>query len=127
EKIKLLEFTKQLEELGLILNSVANNDIVIYQIPSWIKPTSAQQTIDNIMTYLLSLRNIKAFDIKKDDLIMASCKMSLKAHHYLNMEEMEQLVKDLLKTDDYDHCPHGRPIIVRLSLKDIEKMFKRIV
>ena len=56
-----------------------------------------------------------------------ACKAAVKAHDILSFNEMKQLVHDLLKLEDPFHCPHGRPVILRLSAKDIEKFFNRIV
>ena len=65
--------------------------------------------------------------IKKDDLIQASCKMSLKANTFLTIIEQQTLVDELVCYDDYDHCPHGRPIFISFTKYEIEKMFKRVV
>ncbi|MDD7402174.1 MAG: DNA mismatch repair endonuclease MutL [Eubacteriales bacterium] len=56
-----------------------------------------------------------------------ACKAAVKAHDILSFNEMKQLIHDLLKLEDPFHCPHGRPVILRLSAKDIEKFFNRIV
>ena len=55
-----------------------------------------------------------------------SCKASIKANHYINSLEIGSLLKQLNECENPYTCPHGRPTLIRLSIKDIEKMFERI-
>ena len=57
---------------------------------------------------------------------MMSCKRSIKANHYLNDHEARALIDDLKETNNPYNCPHGRPVLVQMKNRDIEKMFKRI-
>lgn len=127
EKIKVLELKKVLSEVGLNVEEQANNDLIIRQLPLWVDETNANEYVQQTIDYVLELKNVRVLNIKKEDLIMASCKMSLKANHFLSLDEQIELIERLLKTENYDHCPHGRPIIVTYSVTEIEKMFKRIV
>jgi len=65
-------------------------------------------------------------DIKRQALAVMSCKKAVKAGMVLKFEEMARIIKDLFESRDYQHCPHGRPTIIRLSHEDMERMFKRI-
>ncbi len=56
-----------------------------------------------------------------------ACKAAVKAHDILSLHEMQKLLQDLLQLEDPFHCPHGRPVILRLAATDIEKFFNRIV
>jgi DNA mismatch repair protein MutL len=63
---------------------------------------------------------------KIDKLISASCKSAVKAHDNLNLIEQERLIFDLSKSENPFSCPHGRPTILKLTISEIEKMFRRI-
>lgn len=126
-KTKILSFKDAFKSLGLELEQFSNNDLIIRRVPNWIDLNRANEYIDNIVDMIFSLEKIDINKIKKDDLILASCKMSLKANTYLSINEQQALLDELLLYDDYDHCPHGRPIIITFTLNDIEKLFKRIV
>ncbi|MFV0520633.1 MAG: DNA mismatch repair endonuclease MutL [Lachnospirales bacterium] len=65
------------------------------------------------------------YDFSEEVVIMKSCKSAIKANTVLEYVEAKKLVDDILN-EQLTHCPHGRPIFVTLSKKDIEKMFKRI-
>ncbi len=84
----------------------------------------------NIFINLLSDMEKGTNDIAKlkDNLIkLRSCKESLKANKELTIPEQIDLIKKLNNCKDKGICAHGRPTIIYLSIKDIEKMFKRIV
>lgn len=127
EKIKLQENQFALDELNLEIEFQSNNDILVRSIPSWIDNNNVQTIIENIIEYLVGNKKIKKDTFKKEELISISCKNSLKANHYLTLNEMKHLVNELVRTSNYMHCPHGRPIIITFSKYDIEKMFKRII
>lgn len=56
-----------------------------------------------------------------------SCKAAVKAHDALSREEVDALRERLLSLSNPYHCPHGRPIIIELNIRELEKLFKRIV
>ena len=56
-----------------------------------------------------------------------ACKSAIKANHKMSEDEMKTLLKNVLSLQNINACPHGRPIIVTMSQKELEKEFKRIV
>lgn len=56
-----------------------------------------------------------------------SCKAAVKAHDRLSPAEVEALREQLLKLSNPYHCPHGRPVIIEVQQRELEKLFKRIV
>ena len=65
--------------------------------------------------------------LREEAAIMMSCKLSIKANHYLTINDMEQLLESLKNAQHPLTCPHGRPVIVHFSTYEIEKMFKRVM
>ena len=57
----------------------------------------------------------------------AACRMSIKAHDYISLDEAEKLLEKLLTCDNPYHCPHGRPVMINYSYYELEKLFKRVV
>ena len=57
----------------------------------------------------------------------SSCKLSIKANMHLSYEAMEELLNELCQTDNPYNCPHGRPTIIKFSIYDLERMFKRVM
>ena len=64
--------------------------------------------------------------LRKATAIMMSCKGSIKANHRISELEARQLLEDLAKCKNPYNCPHGRPVMVHFSNKDMERLFKRI-
>ena len=58
--------------------------------------------------------------------IMMSCKRSIKANHHLEEEQAKVLLQKLSTCENPFNCPHGRPVLVHFTSKDMEHMFKRI-
>ena len=72
----------------------------------------------------------KEFDRVKFEEHMAitlACKMSIKANQHTSNEKIDYLLEELVKCDNPYNCPHGRPTIVKYSIYDLEKLFKRVM
>ncbi len=63
----------------------------------------------------------------QEALFDAACHGAIKAKDALDPREVDQLLKDLSALEDPYHCPHGRPVILRIERQEIDKRFKRIV
>jgi DNA mismatch repair protein MutL len=51
--------------------------------------------------------------------------MSIKANTRISQEAQEEILRELVNTDNPYNCPHGRPTIIKFTIYDLEKMFKR--
>lgn len=116
----------KLAAIGFEISSMGDTDIAIRSIPSQIDPNSIKEAfIDMVDEWM------HASKTQKDALILSlatsACKAAVKGHDKLHDIEIKRLLEDLAKLKDPYHCPHGRPIVIRLSEKEIEKEFKRIV
>lgn len=111
-----------LRKFGFEIDFFGKNDILVRAVPN-IKFSSS---IENLVREIIEdLKNIKIKNSLIEEIIItASCKNAVKANEKLTNEEIEILLEKLYEVDEYT-CPHGRPIILKLSLDDIEKGFKR--
>ncbi len=57
---------------------------------------------------------------------MMSCKRAIKANHHLDDQQARELLTRLPNCENPYNCPHGRPVLVKFTNEDVEKMFKRI-
>lgn len=57
---------------------------------------------------------------------MMSCKRAIKANHHLDSLQAKALLGHLAQAENPFNCPHGRPVLVQFTEKDLEHMFKRI-
>lgn len=127
EKMKLAENKNMLNQLNLHYEEQANHDLLFRSIPLWIKSDQVQEVIENIINYLIDNKTVSKTSVNKEQIILAACKTSLKANHVLTTAQQKHLVDSLMKTSNYDRCPHGRPIMLTYTPYEIDKLFKRIV
>lgn len=112
--------------LGFDLEPFGKNTFIVRAIPSAIEFNQAKEAIEEIMSDLVETLKIRDSTRKKDEALkMLACKGAVKAGDELGYEEMRKLVSDLLNMEFATTCPHGRPAIFRLSVNDLEKIFKR--
>lgn len=66
-------------------------------------------------------------DLIAEKVASMSCKSAVKGNSRLSRSEVEVLIKDLLQLENPYHCPHGRPTIISMTKRELEKKFKRII
>ena len=107
-----------------ILEEFGPKSYAVKEIPAFMDMSEARSFIDMFLETLEEERDIT--DPKKlERIITASCKSAIKANDQLDLLEMKQLLQDLGKCENPFSCPHGRPVFLKLSRDEIEKLFKR--
>lgn len=115
------------EELGFEIDAFGDHSIIIRQIPSAEDESIVEDTVSDIVRMLgENAVNIKT-NIVSEALHTMACKRAVKGNRDLSMAEMESLVERVLAMPDINTCPHGRPIMTKMSKYSLEKQFKRIV
>ncbi len=123
----LSENLNQFEKIGIKLEEFGPNLFKVNEVDNFYFKAGSLKT--DVEVLIMKLMKNKELDFAKqyEELaIMMACKSSIKANHYLNQLDVEILIKTLNETEHPYTCPHGRPVIVNVSFKDIEKMFKRV-
>ena len=124
--ITIKEHQGLLEEMGFVIEEFGLNTIIIKEHPTWLKEGYEEESIHKIFDSIISIGN--RFDRVKFNehiAITLACKMSIKANTRISEEAMEEILNELVQTDNPYNCPHGRPTIIKFTIYDIEKMFKR--
>ncbi len=117
----IMDNIETLARLGFTIELSGHNSIIIRDAPA-IALGNEKELITEIIELL---QDGKTIDIHDKALVTMSCKKAIKAGLRLGYMEMENIIEDLLNTDNYKNCPHGRPTLIKLSHYDIEQMFKR--
>ena len=121
ERELIFEEEENFSKAGFEVDRFSDNEILIRAVPMIDFRDSIENIFRNILKNIKENRNV---DIRESILISMSCKGSIKANERLTHEEMEKIVGELHEIGEYT-CPHGRPIIVKISRDDLEKLFKR--
>ena len=122
---ELLANTQLLAELGFEIDEFGDNTVMLRQIPMDLSPEVAAETAETLAADLLSGRREKADTVRDELLHTVACKAAIKAGWNNDEKELLALVKQVMSREDLKYCPHGRPICVTLSKKQLEKQFKR--
>ena len=124
----LLEIVDDLKAIGMTLEPFGDTTFVIKAVPSIIDEKEIKPLILEIIESALNKKEKFSEHAWLDEcLILMACHRSVRANASLNQKEIQQLLVDLENCGNSRHCPHGRPIIVTLTKKEIEKLFKRKV
>jgi DNA mismatch repair protein MutL len=115
-----------LEENGFEIGRLSGRTIVINAIPAILSSVTAQ----SLLTELLEAIEVDRRGLSMDELhaeIAASlaCRAAIKINLPLAREKMDWLIDQLLTMENPATCPHGRPIILRVTTREIEKGFQR--
>ena len=121
----LLENTKLLEELGFEVEEFGENTVLLRQIPMDLNPDSAAEAVETLAADLLNGRRGSKDTVRDELLHTVACKAAIKAGWHSDEKELLVLVKEVMSREDLKYCPHGRPICITLSKKQLEKQFKR--
>ena len=121
----LLDVLPYLEKMGFRLKEFGNNTIMIEAIPSEMSWGNEKNIIKEMLDNFLDSQ--KEYSSFQEALAASfSCKAAVKAGDVLNIEEMRELVNRLFGTKHPYYCPHGRPIIIQLSMDELDRRFERI-
>lgn len=120
----LLDVLPYLEKIGFRMKEAGNHAVNITAIPSDMGWGNERRVIKDILDHYLSHQ--KEYSSLQENLAASfACKAAIKAGDSLTVEEMQTLVSRLFATKHPYYCPHGRPIIIRLTLDELDKRFER--
>jgi len=122
---ELLANREMLDELGFEIDEFGENTLILRQIPMDLSPDHAAEALEEMAAGLLSGRREKKDTIRDEILHTVACKAAIKAGWKNDEAELLPLVKQVMAREDLKYCPHGRPICITLSKKQLEKQFKR--
>lgn len=116
----LLKFGFEIEEFG-------GQSLVFRTVPVWAQQLDVKLIAETILHQVMLDRRVDIGKLRESVAVMMSCKGSIKANQYINEHEIKELLQSLCYCEQPYTCPHGRPIIVKMTKYEIEKMFKRVM
>jgi DNA mismatch repair protein MutL len=121
----LLDLLPYLEKIGFRLKEEEESSVHLEAVPTDMSLGSEKTIIRNILDHYLE--HGKEYSSTQERLAASyACHGAIKAGDPLTFEEMQELVSRLFATEHPYYCPHGRPIIVQLSLEELDRRFERI-
>ena len=124
----LKEHMSVFERIGFEIEEFGGDSYVVRGVPDNLfhiaKKELLIEMIDELQEGLQGATTTSLIDKK---IASISCKAAVKGNSKFLADEMDRLLLELLKLENPYHCPHGRPVIISMSKKELEKKFKRIV
>ncbi len=121
------ELKNYLENLGFDLRIFGRNTVILYGVPPEVKQGAEKKILQEIIELYKENSNAEPGLSERENLAKAfACKTAIKAGDKLTPEEIQVLIDQLFLTRNPYVCPHGRPIIIKISIEELDKRFGRI-
>ena len=121
----LLANSDMLLELGFDVEAFGDSTLLIRQVPMDLAAEDAPEALESLAADLMAGRRERKDNVRDELLHTIACKAAIKAGWHTDPKELEVLVKEVMSREELKYCPHGRPICISLSKKELEKQFKR--
>lgn len=116
----------ELDSLGFGVMRLSGRTIAIKAVPTDLPPSEVRNLLAEILDTVEAEKRGNAIETIRDDIAATmACKAAVKVNMKLTPEKMQWLIDNLITNSAATTCPHGRPIVLRLTMKDIERSFHR--
>ena len=122
----LQQYSDVLAELGFTLEPFGRSDYILRGVPAQLDAADALPALEEICAQLRHGAQMDAQSVRDEVLKTVACKAAIKAGWQTEPEELLRLA-DAVCAGEVKYCPHGRPVAVTLTRRELDKLFKRIV
>ena len=122
---ELLANETLLDELGFEVEEFGDNTLLLRRIPMDLNEADAAEALEELANDLLTGRQEDKSSLRDEMLHTVACKAAIKAGWVNDEKELLAVAKEVMAREELKYCPHGRPICITLSKKQLERQFKR--
>ena len=127
ERQALAQYTETLERFGLEVEDFGGDSLRLCAVPALLDPAECEATVRALASDLEGFdKGSRAEDALRRIAATMACHAAVKANYPLTMEKMRFILEELRRTAYSSVCPHGRPVVLRITRREIEKNFQRI-
>ena len=116
-----------IRSVGFDIDEFGDRSYKISAVPAIVDGIDFDKFFAMFLAEKLNKSKITEAELVKDNLMQMACKSAVKGGDDLSKGEIEHLLKEMNDGNVVLFCPHGRPVVVRITKSEIEKWFKRIV
>lgn len=124
EKISLLENKEKLIELGFKLEEFGENSFILRTVPTLFGRLQPKELVFEVLDKLKEGKN-KLEEVQEEIITRMACRASVKAGDELSIPQMQKLLDELSKAKLPYTCPHGRAVLIKVNVDELEKKFRR--
>ena len=123
---RLLEDNREaLEGIGMTVEAFGERDVAVRTIPMILGEAQTKDFIRDVITELENGRD-PTFEKKRTALLQTACKHAVKGGEALTEDQLRDLLDRMIEQKVTPTCPHGRPLVVSISHRELDRKFKRI-
>ncbi|MFT7684693.1 MAG: DNA mismatch repair protein MutL [Candidatus Azotimanducaceae bacterium] len=120
------EFKTELISLGLELQNVSEESLIVRGIPAMLSISSAEALIRDVLADLIEYGSTARVNQHRDEILSTmACHGSVRANRRLTIPEMNALLRDMEETERSGQCNHGRPTWAEQTIADLDRLFLR--
>ncbi len=121
----LEELREELTRLGFILALSPPNFVTVEAVPQDVRVGMEERILEEMLEQYREYQQVGRTDVRDNLAASYACRGAIKAGDPLNPEERQNLIDQLFAAKNPYVCPHGRPVVIKLSLEDIDRKFGR--
>ncbi|NVN97868.1 MAG: DNA mismatch repair endonuclease MutL [Geobacteraceae bacterium] len=115
-----------ISRLGFELEHFGGSTWILNCVPQVLAGHDYKQALRDVIEEMTGIGSSRLIDEKLDDMLATiACHSVVRGEWHLGVSEIGQLFARMNRTDFSGHCPHGRPAVARIALRDVEKLFNR--
>ena len=127
ERQALIPHAATLEKFGLEIEEFGGDSVRLSALPAVLDPAECEAAVRALASDLEGLdRGSRVEEALRRIAATMACHAAVKANYPLTMEKMRYILEELRRTAYSSVCPHGRPVVLRITRREIEKNFQRI-
>jgi DNA mismatch repair protein MutL len=115
-----------LAELGLGVDRLAEDRLVVREIPTILQGADAERLLRDVLADIAAEGGSERVRAEINEVLSTmACHGSVRANRRLTLPEMNALLRDMERTERVDQCNHGRPTWIKLSQQELDRLFLR--
>ena len=114
-----------LESIGLIVESFGSHEAAVRTVPVVLGTAETESFIRDVLDEL-ERSHTMTFEKKRADLLQAACKHAIKGGEALTDDQLRGILDEMIEKKVTPTCPHGRPLVVAITHRELDRKFKRI-
>jgi len=127
DAVLLEEHLDDFAKVGYEIESAGDRDFYVRAVPASLPELSRKELLMEMIEGLADMRTGLNDQLIREKIASMSCKAAVKGNSRLSEQEMRSLIDELLMLKDPYNCPHGRPVMIKFTKYELDKLFKRIV
>lgn len=113
--------------LGFQMESFGGREYAVTGVPAHLPTINTVDMLTDALDMLAGHHGSTTPELLLERVASMSCKAAVKGNHRMDVRQAEELIREMMTLENPYHCPHGRPTMIRMTKRELEKKFKRIL